>query len=109
MNALSSLLLKVQCIRLLTKECLQSSAEADSIINDTHVVPTDKSGIIYLIHSRTSCGAAPRAKPKARLCEGIHIDDSPAREAGGQHKAWGVSLKCHDMGYTEKCHDIEYR
>src|SRR5215813_3480980 len=58
MNAQSSLLLKVQCIRLLTKECLQSSAEADSIINYTHVIPTDKSVGYY--HS----SAAPTFEPK---------------------------------------------
>src|SRR5215813_9879727 len=58
MNAQSSLLLKVQCIRLLTKECLQSSAEADSIINYTHVIPTDKSVGYY--HS----SAAPSFEPK---------------------------------------------
>src|SRR5215813_4221011 len=58
MNAQSSLLLKVQCIRLLTKECLQSSAEADSLINYTHVIPTDKSVGYY--HS----SAAPTFEPK---------------------------------------------
>src|SRR5215475_3222620 len=40
----------------------------------THLIdsspnPTDKSGIIYLTPRRASCGAAIRAKPKARLCE----------------------------------------
>src|SRR6185436_8286303 len=36
-----------------------------------------------------SCGAATRAKPMGRLCEGIHIVDSPQRNPKGCQKVAG--------------------
>src|SRR5262245_62296853 len=113
MNAQSSLLLKVQCIRLLTKECLQSSAEADSIINYAHVIPTDKSVGYY--HS----SAAPTFEPKPFVIHKHYVPtalfcrQTPPRASGMIYRSWilGLTPKAllsdfiSGLGFGQLCED----